>query len=231
MQRVLAIVLGLSSVSLAACAPTVRSHAYVARSSAASAPLAATPVVVMRPRVCLERFRPRPMSAPERAESLAVQTLLDAVTDRLPGLGDAAPVATRCPVIVDVGRPDDDLGSLRASPEVLEAMHARAGKSALVVEIAGRVTCNIARRRGAHVGGGGGRAFGDDGAHCYEDDVQISAFLFDREGRVVRAARRQVAYAEDAREAVDEVLGVVQVPRRPVARLTCRMNGGVADCT
>jgi hypothetical protein len=229
MGRVLALFIGLSALSLSACAPTVRSHVYVAPGQAGRAAPAA-PVVVMRPRVCLESFRPRPGSAPERAESLAVQALFDQVAVRLPGVGAAAPVSTRCPVIADVGHPDEDLETLRASPEVLAAMRARGGQASLVVEIAGLVRCNMGRR-GGRVSAARGRAFGDDGAHCYEDDVQISALLFDRDGRVLRAARRQVAYAEDAGEAVEEVLGVVRLPRRPVAPVTCRMRGGVADCT
>jgi hypothetical protein len=209
---------GLVAAAAMGCAPTVRSHEYV---SAQGSPPAA-PLVVMRPRVCAEPYFGRQGVPPVRREALATVALHDAVSRRLPALGPVAPSASSCIQIANIG--DGDESQLRASSEVLAEMRARGGKSVLVTEIVAAVTCN---RNPRWTSAARGASFGGGRPHCYEDDVRVTAFLFDADGRLVWASRRSVEYAEDANAAIDEVFR--RLP--PRVAVTCRERDGVADCS
>ncbi len=210
------------AVSAAACADGARVRV--------SAPLRAgavpTPILVMQPRVCVDRVQSTARRTPSEP-GLATTTAAHArLLERIPDLGRGVAVALPCAAVAYVSDDDAPPLPLRASAEVMRAMRERGGASALVTEISARLGCHDTALFMHYAGArGGGRR---EDARCYEEDVRVTAFVFAADGALLWAASRQIGSVEDAAVAVDELLERAPVtPARP-----CRLDEtDRADCT
>jgi hypothetical protein len=185
-----------------------------------------TPLLVMQPRVCVDRVQSTARRTPSRSGLASTTAAHARLLERIPGLGRAVAVALPCAEIAYVSDDAAPPPPLRASREVLTAMRERGGRSALVTEISARLGCHDSALFMHYAGArGGGRR---EDARCYEEDVRVSVFVFAADGALLWAASREVSSVEDASAAVDELLSRAPVtPTRP-----CRLDAtDRADCT
>lgn len=210
----------LLALSFAACA----APREIVREVRPSAAPAAGPILVLPPRLCLERA-PLTSRAPGRPGLEIASAVHEGLRARLPAPDAGTAPALSCREPTELGDDSLDPRSLTAPAEVLSVMRARAARSVLVTEIAVRLVCadparymHYAQTRGAAR---------PEGTPCYEERVDLGAFVFDDAGRLVWAGTRRVRGEDDAPRAVEELLGRASLGLAP----RCRLEGGRLDCT
>jgi hypothetical protein len=173
--------------------------------------------LVILPRTCIvERSVPTyhfGMASIERTSprtTTRVREILDALEPGAPRI-DGRPLDT-CSSPPDLDPEADVLSDLRASEDTLRLMRDRDAKYAVVLELHTVMACARSDGSFTYFGASGhADAFATQDDVCLEDEITLSAYVFEEDGSATFAITRRVGVNDDAGWAVDRVIERVPV--------------------